>query len=65
MKGKADVLSGVNIFMTIYNLTRCITIMRMDELKGRLRVFLSLVSLYMSLLLIKYEIQKKELYLVI
>ena len=65
MKGKANVLSEVNIFMTIYNLTRCITIMGMDELKRRLRAFWPLLSLYMSLLLIKYEIQKKELYLVI
>ena len=65
MKGKANVLSEVNIFMTIYNLTRCITIMGMDELKRRLKAFLPLVSLYMSLLLIKDEMQKKELYLVI
>ncbi|RGE74265.1 MULTISPECIES: transposase [Bacteroides] len=65
MKGKANVLSEVNIFMTIYNLTRCINIMGMDELKRRLRAFLPLVSLYMSLLLIKYEMQKKEFYLAI
>jgi len=60
MKGKANVLSEVNIFMTIYNLTRCINIMGMDELKRRLRDFLPLVSLYMSLLLIKNEMQKKN-----
>ena len=65
MKGKANVLSEVNIFMTIYNLTRCINIMGMDELKRRLRDFLPLVSLYMSLLLIKNEMQKKEFYLAI
>ena len=65
MKGKANVLSEVNIFMTIYNLTRCITIMGMDELKRRLRAFLPLLSLYTALLLIKYKIQKKELYHVI
>lgn len=58
MKGKVNVLSEVNIFMTIYNLTRCINIMDMDELKRRLRAFLPLVSLYMSSLLTKYEMQK-------
>ena len=49
----------------IVNTNYWFTLMGMDELKRRLRAFLPLVSLYMSLLLIKYEMQKKEFYLAI
>ena len=39
MKGKANVLSEVNLLMIIYNLRRCMAILGTEDLKRRLKGF--------------------------
>lgn len=46
MKGKHNVLSEVNIIMTAYNLTRCISILGIDKLKEYLKHAFSLYSTF-------------------
>lgn len=54
MKGKKNVLSEVNILMTIYNLTRCISIIGLDELKQRLKAHSCTFSTHITAYIRRY-----------